>query len=244
MGRICNQAMSKAKLIWSRSDMGILRTGKHRSPIASWPASRMQSSPSPNKSAVLHRRRSNRSDAVQTIYNGLDLADGTHLPAQQKSTDETLVTTVGNIRQMKGHDVLIRAAASIAQQFPYVSFSIAGDVLEPDYYAELQTLVQNLGSLCRFHFVGSVTRLHDHLSAVDLFVLPSRSEGFCNAIIEAMAASLPVVATNVGGNAEAVNEGISGSIVPPEDPEALSTAITVCSLTHSRKNNGRSRQSS
>jgi glycosyltransferase involved in cell wall biosynthesis len=56
-------------------------------------------------------------------------------------------------------------------------------------------------------------------------VLPSRSEGFSNAIVEAMAASLPVVATNVGGNAEAVSDGLSGFIVPPEDPEQLATAI-------------------
>ena len=60
----------------------------------------------------------------------------------------------------------------------------------------------------------------------DIFVLPSRSEGFSNAIVEAMAASLPVVATNVGGNAEAVEDGVTGLLVPAEDPAALSAAIT------------------
>ena len=67
--------------------------------------------------------------------------------------------------------------------------------------------------------------MQEYLSAADIFVLPSRSEGFSNAIIEAMAASLPVVATNVGGNAEAVEDGVSGFIVPPEDIAALSDAI-------------------
>jgi len=67
--------------------------------------------------------------------------------------------------------------------------------------------------------------LREHLSAADIFVLPSRSEGFSNAIVEAMAASLPVVATDVGGNAEAVRDGISGFVVPSEDIPALAAAI-------------------
>ena len=74
-------------------------------------------------------------------------------------------------------------------------------------------------------FDGGVTNLRQHLAAADIFVLPSRSEGFSNAIIEAMASSLPVVATDVGGNAEALNDGITGFLVPPEDPGALSAAI-------------------
>jgi glycosyltransferase involved in cell wall biosynthesis len=76
-----------------------------------------------------------------------------------------------------------------------------------------------------FRFDGGVTNLRQYLAAADVFVLPSRSEGFSNAIIEAMAASLPVVATNVGGNAEAVTDGISGFLVPSDDPDALSAAI-------------------
>ena len=127
---------------------------------------------------------------------------------------------------MKGHDVFIQAAASIVLHFPEVSFSIAGDVLEPDYFVELLALVRDLNLSDHFHFVGGVTDLHQHLSAADIFVLPSRSEGFSNAIIEAMAASLPVVATNVGGNSEAVKDGVSGFLVPADDPAALSAAIT------------------
>jgi glycosyltransferase involved in cell wall biosynthesis len=61
----------------------------------------------------------------------------------------------------------------------------------------------------------------------DIFVLPSRSEGFSNAIIEAMAAGLPVVATTVGGNAEAVEDGVTGFLIPPEDSLALAAAIAL-----------------
>jgi glycosyltransferase involved in cell wall biosynthesis len=98
--------------------------------------------------------------------------------------------------------------------------------LEPDYFSELQGLVHTLGLSNCFHFVGGITNLREHLSASDIFVLPSRSEGFSNAIVEAMAASLPVVATDVGGNAEAVEDGVTGFIVPVDDPAALSEAIS------------------
>ena len=164
-------------------------------------------------------------DRVQTIYNGLDLADWNTTPPPRKSKDKILVTTTGNIRHVKGHDIFIRAAAAIVPQFPNVCFSIAGGVLEPTYFEELRTLVRNLNLEDHFHFAGGITDLHEHLAAADIFTLPSRSEGFSNAIVEAMATSLPVVATNVGGNAEAVQDGVSGFIVPSEDPQALAAAI-------------------
>jgi glycosyltransferase involved in cell wall biosynthesis len=220
------KTMSNAKLIWSRRDMGILRARKHRL------AYRFMASVPDAVFAVSEQVRQycievDRIDSarVQTIYNGLDLT-GWHTAFKRTTTsDKLLVTTVGNIRRVKGHDVFIKAAASIVPHFPNVSFSIAGDVLEPDYFDELQAQVRELNLSDHFHFVGSVTDLHQHLSAADIFVLPSRSEGFSNAIIEAMAASLPVVATNVGGNSEAVRDGVSGFLVPSDDPAALSAAI-------------------
>jgi len=162
---------------------------------------------------------------VQTIYNGLDLGDWSWARESARAPGEIVVTTVGNIRRVKGHDIFIKAAALVARRFPEVSFSIAGDVLEEHYFAELQALVRDLNLVDRFHFSGGVADLRQYLCAADIFVLPSRSEGFSNAIIEAMAASLPVVATNVGGNAEAVIDGVNGFIVRSEDTEALAEAI-------------------
>jgi len=218
--------MSGTKLIWSRRDMGILRDRKHRI------AYRLMAGAPDAVFAVSEQVRRHcievdriDSTRVHTIYNGLNLSDWNSVTGPAKTSGELLVTTVGNIRRVKGHDIFIKAAASIAPRFPKVSFSIAGDVLEPDYFAELQALVRDLNLSDRFHFAGGVTDMREHLSAADIFVLPSRSEGFSNAIIEAMAASLPIVATNVGGNAEAVKDGVSGFIVPSEDPEALSAAI-------------------
>jgi L-malate glycosyltransferase len=220
------KAMSSAKLIWSRRDMGILRTGKHHV------AYRLMAGAPDKVFAVSEQVRRHcievdgiKPSRVQTVYNGLDLADWNMDSRSVERAGECIVATVGNIRRVKGHDIFIRAAASVIEKFPHASFRIAGDVLEPEYFVELQALVSELKLSAHFHFVGGVTDLRDYLSAAEVFVLPSRSEGFSNAIVEAMAAALPVVATNVGGNAEAVQDGVSGIIVPPEDPAALASAI-------------------
>ncbi len=223
---LVTRLMSKAKLIWSRRDMGILRTGKHRI------AYRLMAGVPDAVFAVSEQVRRHcievdRIDParIQTIYNGLDLADWDTGPKPAKAPGEFVITTAGHIRYVKGHDVFIKAAGIVAQKFPGASFSIAGNTLDSTYFAELQTLVRDLNLTGRFHFAGGLTNLRSHLAAADVFVLPSRSEGFSNAIVEAMAASLPVVATNVGGNAEAVQDGINGFVVPSEDPEALAAAI-------------------
>jgi glycosyltransferase involved in cell wall biosynthesis len=220
------RTMSNAKLIWSRRDMGILRTGKHH--VAYRLMARLPDAVFAVSEEV--RRHCIEIDRInpaliQTIYNGLNLADwhSTYRPA--KTPGEFAITTAGNIRHVKGHDVFIKAAAIVARRFPGATFSIAGKILELEYFAQLETLVRDLGLTGHFHFAGGLSDLRGHLAKTDIFVLPSRSEGFSNAIVEAMAASLPVVATNVGGNAEAVQDGINGFIVPSEDPEAMAAAI-------------------
>jgi glycosyltransferase involved in cell wall biosynthesis len=223
---VVTKALSNAKLIWARRDMGILRTRKHDVAyrLLAW---------APNAVFAVSeqvRRHSIEVDRiepgrVQTIYNGLNLGDWNPTRRPANAEGEFLIATVGNIRRVKGHDVFIRAAAIVARQFPMAHFGIGGAVLEPDFFSELQALVQELDLGKNFHFDGEVTNLRQYFSTADVFVLPSRSEGFSNAIVEAMAASLPVVATDVGGNAEAVEDGISGFLVPSDDPAALAAAI-------------------
>jgi glycosyltransferase involved in cell wall biosynthesis len=206
--------------------MGILRTGKHHVAyrlMAGLPDAVFAVSEQVRQHCIeVDRINPGR---VQTIYNGLDLADW-EVPAKpNKAPGEFVITTAGHIRYVKGHDIFIKAAALVRRRFPEASFSIAGNILDSAYFAELQTLVRDLDLTGHFHFAGGLSDLREHLAAADVFVLPSRSEGFSNAIVEAMAASLPVVATNVGGNAEAVQDGVSGFVVPSEDPEALAAAI-------------------
>jgi glycosyltransferase involved in cell wall biosynthesis len=219
--------MTPARLIWSRRDMGILRTRKHRIGyrlMASLPDAVFAVSEKVRQHCI--NQDGLPPDRVLTIYNGIDLSDWKISAGNPEISRRPHITTLGNIRRVKGHDIFIAAAALIVARYDDARFSIAGDVLEAEYYSELQALIRNLNLSGHVHFTGGVTDIREHLAGADIFVLPSRSEGFSNAIVEAMAASLPVVATNVGGNAEAVIDSVSGFLVPPEDPVALSAAIT------------------
>jgi len=220
------KTVPQSKLIWSRRDMGILRARKHRIGyrlLAGAPDAVFAVSDQVRRHCI----EVDRIDParVLTIRNGLDLSNWNTASIPAKATGKIHIATVGNIRAVKGHDVLIKAAALTVKRFPNVLFSIAGDVLEPAYFADLQSLIKDLNLSDNFVFAGGIADLRQYLSETDIFVLPSRSEGFSNAIVEAMAASLPVVATDVGGNSEAVQDGISGLLVPSEDPQALSSAI-------------------
>ena len=150
------KTMSDAKLIWSRRDMGILRGRKHRI------AYRRMSGVPDRVFAVSEQVRRHCIDVdgiepsrVQTIYNGLDLADWTSASKPAKLPGEFLVTTVGNIRRVKGHDVLIKAAGLVVKQFPGVVFSIAGEVLNPIILRSF--MVSSAISISRSMFVSPET---------------------------------------------------------------------------------------
>lgn len=219
------KCLSSARLIWSRRDMGILRRRKHEI------AYRLLASFPDLVIAVSARVRQHCINAdgldpakVKVIYNGLDMTAWRGTP-DRPLAHGFVVTTVGNIRRVKGHDTLIRAAAIVLKQYPSCSFTIAGEVLEPEYFAEMQQTLRDLDLVEQVQFVGGVEDLRTHLRTADVFVLPSRSEGFSNAIIEAMACGLPVIATDVGGNGEAVRDGLNGFLIPADDPEALAQAL-------------------
>jgi glycosyltransferase involved in cell wall biosynthesis len=91
--------------------------------------------------------------------------------------------------------------------------------------AELELLVKELNLGDNVHFLGRRENPYPVLRASNVFCLPSRSEGFSNALIEAMGCGLPVVATRVGGNPEAVREGKEGFLVASEDAEAMARQI-------------------
>jgi L-malate glycosyltransferase len=225
-GGLVTKSLTGAKLIWSRRDMGILRGRKHRI------AYRMMANLPDAVFAVSNEVRDycirvDGIDAarVDTVHNGLDLSRWPSPRPPESLPEKPLIVAVGNIRQVKGYDVLVRAAAIVVQRYPHVRFAIAGGVLEEDCFLQLQTLIHELRLTEHFEFAGNVSDLQSFLSAADFFVLPSRSEGFSNALIEAMAAGLAIVATDVGGNAEAIEQGINGILVPSEDVDRLAGAI-------------------
>jgi glycosyltransferase involved in cell wall biosynthesis len=220
-------------LVSSRRDMGILRGRKHHLayPIVNRLFDRVLAVSDEVRSYCLDRDRL-PAERVETLYNGVDL-EVLSLKAGNGDVRMSLglppavpvISTVANIRPVKGIDVLVRAAAHVCREFPEAVFLIAGSVLVPETYTELQTLVESLGLKNNIRFLGKQSNPYPILQTSDVFCLPSRNEGFSNALIEAMGCGLPCVATRVGGNAEALAEGTNGYLVESEDAEALADRI-------------------
>lgn len=137
--------------------------------------------------------------------------------------DARVVLCVSNFYPYKGHADLVDAIARIAPGFPGAVFLLVGR--DSGTLERTRSLARERGIGETVRFPGGRTDVPDLLRASDLFVHPSHEEGFSNAILEAMAAGLPVVATDVGGNPEAVVDGETGRLVPVRDPEAIAAAL-------------------
>jgi glycosyltransferase involved in cell wall biosynthesis len=134
-----------------------------------------------------------------------------------------LVGTVGRLEGRKGTDTLIEAARGLAERgIADWRLAIAG---EGPLRGDLTALAERLGVRDRVLFVGARSDVREILAALDVFVLPSRTEGMSNALLEAMAMELPVVATAVGGNPEVVTADVAGVLVPAEDPPGMAGAV-------------------
>jgi len=137
-----------------------------------------------------------------------------------------VVTIVANMRlRVKDHPMFLRMARRVREQMPEAMFVLAG---EGELLAELRALAADYGLARHAIFTGRCANVGEVLAASDVCVLSSTGEGFSNAILEYMAASRPVVATDVGGVREAVTEGETGYIVPSGDDAAM--AARVCEL--------------
>lgn len=216
-------------LVSSRRDTGILRTRKHHLayPIVNRLFDRVLTVSDEVRSYALNHDHL-PPERVETLYNGVDLEtldlkaaeDNARLSLALKPTS-LVISTLANIRHVKGIDVLARAAARVCSACPDVVFLAVGGVLEPETFRKLEALVDSLGIKDNFRFLGTMSNPYPVLAASDVFCLPSRSEGFSNALIEAMGSRLPCVATRVGGNAEALTEGVTGFLVESEDSDAM-----------------------
>ena len=137
-------------------------------------------------------------------------------------TDDPVVGTVCIIRSEKALDVLVRAAALLARCFPRLRLVIAGT--GPDR-GRVEAVTEQLGLSDRVHFAGARTDVHDVLAAIDVAVICSDYEGSPRSILEFMDAGKPIVATEVGGIPEAIEDGVHGLLVPPRDEAALAAAL-------------------
>lgn len=166
---------------------------------------------------------------IRVITNGIDveaiagtrpnpelLSNINALPGQR------LVTSVGRLMPPKGHRYLVEAMPDLTRRFANVKLLLAGD---GDLRESLEQLSRRLEVQDAVSFLGSRNDVREILALTEIFVLPSTSEGTSLALLEAMAAGKPIVATDIPGNRAILRDGYNCLLVPPGNPEKLAWAI-------------------
>ena len=161
---------------------------------------------------------------IRTIYEGmdLDLFPKRTRPRVHNPGEPVVIGTIAHLSPEKGLNYLVEAASLIPSVQSKLRFVIVGD---GKCLADLKELAARKGLSDIFHFAGFHSNTYQFMQSFDIFALPSLSEGLSSAILEAMATSLPIVATNVGGIPELVENGKNGLLVAPANPSELALAI-------------------
>lgn len=136
---------------------------------------------------------------------------------------EKVIIIVSNLIPYKGHSDLLEAAQEVLRHIPQTVFLLVGE--DRGIGRDLKKMAIELSIADRVRFLGLRNDIPQLMAASDLSVLPSHEEGFSNVILESMAAGLPIVATNVGGNPEAIEDGVTGWLVPPCNPVTMAEKI-------------------
>jgi glycosyltransferase involved in cell wall biosynthesis len=170
-------------------------------------------------------------DKVVTIYNGIDVkafmdSDLTREEAQTQlglpDRDAFVYGTVGRLAETKGQEVLLKAFARVYEKYPKSWLIITG---KGRLESELRTLSAKLNIHERVVFLGYRTDIPEVLKALDVFVFPSIAEGLPGALLEAMATSIPVIASRVGGVPEILNDPSLGIMLSPSSTDELVSAM-------------------
>ena len=167
-----------------------------------------------------------------TIYNGIDLSEfqtkksvGRIRVEYGISNNTLLITVIARVERLKGQQYLIESCGRLKGILKDFHALLVGQIVDVSYLKECREKAAELGIQDRLTFTGYQNRISRILNETDIFVLPSLFEAFPRSLIEAMGAGKPVVATDVGGCSEAVEDPVSGFIVPAMDPEALADRI-------------------
>ena len=187
---------------------------------------------------------------ILVIPNGVDLQAFQGIERESARTQlgigehDRVIIFVGRLNRIKGVEHLIAAFSPISRAAPNARLLLVGDGPERQ---KLQQQANDLDLSRYVTFVGAVSRdyIPVYLLSSDIFVLPSLSEGLPNVLLEAMAAALPVVATNVGGNSFLVEEGVNGFLVRPRDASQIASRVLAIlgdpQLAHHLSANSRTR---
>lgn len=160
---------------------------------------------------------------IAVIFNGFDMSSVPHDLALSKSADHPIVGIVANLnRTVKRVDDFIQAAALVHKKLPHARFVVVGDGHLRD---GLEDLANSLGLKDVIQFTGRINNPLGVISSFSVGVITSETEGFCNAIIECMACSVPVVATDGGGNRELIINQSNGFLVPVGDCHDIADKI-------------------
>ncbi len=171
---------------------------------------------------------------IVVIPNGVDLSrfedaqmSASPFQAMGIGPGTPVVLVVSRLNPLKGLESFLEAAALVAPAFPSARFVIVGDANpnERAYWSVLTSLTEKLGMAERVTFAGLRQDVPQLLAAATVSVMPSLNEALSNVLLESMAAGAPLVATRVGGTPEAIEDGVSGLLVPPGDPRAMASAI-------------------
>ena len=175
-------------------------------------------------------------EQVGLIYNGIEIEPFQNLPAKSEirnnlgfHPDALVFIVVANLYPYKGHMDLLNAFALIADKLPknWQLFCAGRSV---NTLENLENHANILGLANHVKFLGSRTDTANLFAASDIAISSSHEEGLSNSVLEAMATGLPMVVTNVGGNAEAVQDMVNGLVVPPKNPAILANALLTVAL--------------
>lgn len=161
---------------------------------------------------------------IQVIHNGVPVHR--NLPVKTLSITNPVIGTVAFWRPGKGLEELFHALhqlITVAGQS--LNLHVVGGFISPLYERKIKAMAETLHISDHIHWAGPTSDVDAFLREMDLFVLPSLSEGLPMVILEAMAAGVPVVATDVGGISEAIRSRVDGLLVPAQDPNSLAEAI-------------------
>jgi glycosyltransferase involved in cell wall biosynthesis len=167
-------------------------------------------------------------DRIFVVHSGVNPQrfendTGNHLIAEfNLRPDEKVVINTAHLAGHKGQQYLVQAIPLVAKKIPQVRFFIVG---KGELLAELRSLAASLGIARELVFTGFRRDVGAFYKIADLFVMSSVQEGLGTAVLDALALALPVVATNSGGLPEIIQDGRTGRLVEPTDPEALAQGI-------------------
>lgn len=195
-----------------------------------------------------HTTQGLRDDLCHVCYNGVDLETFRPRPATgwlhrklRLPPETSLALSVGQLVMRKGHDVLVRAAARLRDSLPQLHWVIAGARFsqKPEavrYEADVHAAIAAAGLSERFHFLGTVANVPELLSEAALLVHPARQEPLGRVLLEAAAAGVPCVATDVGGTREIFGDSPAAALLtPPDDERALADAVAALMTSPARR---------